>query len=369
MREQRIITTAPSNIALIKYMGKSDSTQNLPENPSLSMTLQSLCTVAEVELNSGSPRSQWIPESPSWRPRDFGPDRFWMTPDLSPSGLDKLIRHVDRVRAAVPALYQQFRMEFDQELWRSAELTLKTANTFPASSGIASSASSFAAVTLAVCAVFSADPSRWITVWKEHPGLKKSLAQLSRLGSGSSCRSFEGPWVYWEGEKALVPPGIDLPEMAHFVILMSTQPKQVSSSEAHLRIKTSPLWEKRVERVISRTAQILEAMKTKNIKQMALLAWAELWEIHSLFHTASSPFTYWEPGTVQALQFFSQWMDQDAPPIVTLDAGPNLHIIVDRKDREVWRSRLRAEFSSFQILEDTQGLGAKIEDWRADGVG
>ena len=366
---QRIITRAPSNIALIKYMGKSDSDRNLPENPSLSMTLHSLCTVAELELSLGGGEIRWVPEAPAWRPRDLSSGGFWVSPDLSVSGRDKLLRHINHVREVVPALYEQFGIELDQELWRSGSFTFRTANTFPASSGIASSASSFAAVTLAACASFSRDSNRWNQAWRERPELRKSLAQISRRGSGSSCRSFEGPWVYWEGENSYSPSQVNLPEMAHFVVLISTKPKQVSSSEAHLKIKTSPLWEKRVERVIVRTAEILEAMRMSDVSKMARLAWAELWEMHSLFHTCSAPFTYWEPGTIQALQFFSQWIDQEAPPIVTLDAGPNVHLIVDRKDRELWRSRLQKQFEGYQVLEDAQGQGAKIEDWRTDGVG
>ncbi len=368
MREQRIVARAPSNIALIKYMGKSDSTLNIPENPSLSMTLSSLCTVAEVE-RSGAGGNYWFPELPRFRPKDLAPGGLWISPDLSLSGRDKLLRHVDRVRDAVPALYDQFGIELDRETWRSAGLSLRTANTFPASSGIASSASSFAAVTLGVAAAFATDERSWSRAWQGLPELRRILAQLSRRGSGSSCRSFEGPWVYWEGEKAFVPHGLRLPEMAHFVILISTSPKQVSSSEAHLKIKSSPLWEKRVERVAARTAQLLEAMRSADLRKMSHLAWAELWEMHSLFHTASAPFTYWEPGTLQALQFFSQWIDQSSPPIVTLDAGPNVHVIVDRSEKDLWRSRLKEQFKDFQILEDAQGQGAKIEEWSTNGVG
>ena len=368
MRKLRIVARAPSNIALIKYMGKSDSSKNLPDNPSLSMTLNSLCTVADVERIE-KPGDHWLPEVPRFRPGDLPSDRMWVSPDLSLSGREKLLKHVERVREAVPAIYEKFGIALDQEAWRGAGLHLRTANTFPASSGIASSASSFAAVTLAVAASFALDEASWSRVWGEQPELKRALAQLSRRGSGSSCRSFEGPWVYWEGESSWIPSGIQLPEMAHFVILISTQPKQVSSSEAHLRIKTSPLWERRVERVRMRSNQLLSAMRTSDLRKLAQLAWTETWEMHSLFHTASEPFTYWEPGTVEALQYFSSWMGQESPPIVTLDAGPNVHVMVDSNDQKIWLYRLQEQFRDFQILEDGQGLGAKIEEWNTNGVG
>ncbi len=369
MRPKRIVTRAPSNIALMKYMGKLDSQKNIPDNPSLSMTLSRLCTVVEVEVTRGEAESRWVAEAPRFRPLDLSRGGIWASPELSTSGRSKVLTHVDRVRALIPSLYDRFGLEWDQEVWRFGQLQFRTANTFPAASGIASSASSFAALTLATCAAFTRDAEVWNRIWADRSDFRRALAQISRLGSGSSCRSFEGPWVYWEGENAFAPVELALPEMAHFVVLIRTQPKDVSSSEAHLRVKTSPLWAGRVDRVIHRTTEVLQAMKTADLQAVSRLAWAELWEMHSLFHTAAQPFTYWEPGTLQALQFLSQWVGQDAGPIVTLDAGPNVHLIVDQKYRDLWLSRLKAEFTGFQILEDVQGAGAQIDEWSTDGLG
>src|SRR3954463_15609205 len=85
---------APSNIALIKYMGKTDSSLNLPENSSLSMTLESLCTWVELEERAGAGQMGWVPEAPSLAPAGI------RVPSLSDNGKAKLLRHVERVRAA-----------------------------------------------------------------------------------------------------------------------------------------------------------------------------------------------------------------------------------------------------------------------------
>jgi diphosphomevalonate decarboxylase len=371
---------APSNIALIKYMGKKDSQMNVPANPSLSMTLNSLCTVTEVEMLLGG-GSVWLPETPRLRPHDLMENSqgelLWLTPQLSDSGQGKLIRHLERVRQEIPKIYSQFGMCLNVQATQSAQIRVRTANTFPLSSGIASSASSFASVTLALAAALAADRGEFERAYQAEPLLRRSLARLSRQGSGSSCRSFEGPWVYWEGEESVALSDVDLPEMAHFVILMSSEPKEVSSSEAHLRIQTSPLWQGRVQRVELRIRAMIEAMQWGGKKvggaegsplaRISRLAWAELWEMHSLFHTAEVPFTYWQPATVQGLQFFAQWMGQDSSPIVTLDAGPNLHLIVPKVEQEIWRKRLQKEFHTFKILEDQQGLGAKLEKLEDSG--
>lgn len=51
-------------------------------------------------------------------------------------------------------------------------------------------------------------------------------------------------------------------------------------------------------------------------------------------------------------------MDSSRPPIVTLDAGPNVHIIVETSTAEEWRLALNKEFPGLKILHDTQGHGA-----------
>ena len=63
-----------------------------------------------------------------------------------------------------------------------------------------------------------------------------------------------------------------------------------------------------------------------DIAEVSRLSWTEMWEMHSLFHTASPAFSYWEPGTIHALRTFAEDVLSDHPPIVTLDAGPNVHI-------------------------------------------
>jgi mevalonate pyrophosphate decarboxylase len=82
--------------------------------------------------------------------------------------------------------------------------------------------------------------------------------------------------------------------------------------------------------------------------------------MHSLFHTSAQPFSYWQGGTMDALQWLSPLIRSEEPPIVTLDAGPNVHVIVPEKHRADWRSRLHGKFGTRVILEDAQGTGAEL---------
>jgi diphosphomevalonate decarboxylase len=347
------IVRAPSNIALIKYMGKIGASAHLPENASLSMTLDRLATWVEIESSPApparAPTVRLLPQAPRVRA-----DRL-RVPDLSEAGRAKVIRHVERVRASAREILPAFGLESAES---GRDLVLRSANTFPEASGIASSASSFAAITLATAYACAREPEAFGRAFASRPELKRALARVSRQGSGSSCRSFEGPFVLWEGENAFSVPSA-LPPLRHFVILISESAKEVSSSEAHERVKTSPLWQGRVLRAESRLAALLRAVEQGELVSVARLAWQEAWEMHSLFHTSAEPFSYWQPGTMGALRWLAPFVREGgAPPIVTLDAGPNLHLIVPETQSPLWTERLHERFGTSAVLSDTQGTGA-----------
>lgn len=345
----RILVRAPSNIALIKYMGKTDPSRNLPENPSLSMTLNHLCTYLEIELvrdgqgrfklDSSLPK---LPQGTRIFPVNFGE-----------KATTKFEKHYRRVQSRMS--------ELGASAGDQASVVVRSVNTFPAGSGIASSASSFAALTLGAFLANSQDVSAAAMLLKSEKGvaLRRKLARLSREGSGSSCRSFEGPWVQWS-EGDATPCSSRMPEIAHFVVVVSAGEKKVSSSDAHLQVKTSALWSGRVSRVTERFNLTAAAIEAGDFAAVARLAWSEMWEMHSLFHTSEKPFTYWEPRTIEAIQFFSEFMSATNPPIVTLDAGPNVHVLVPKADQQLWRARLAEKFGSGALLEDSQGSGAEV---------
>jgi diphosphomevalonate decarboxylase len=272
-----------------------------------------------------------------------------------------MTRHWKRVGEVSPEFLQA--AGFRARSGGPTSVTLQTLNTFPMGSGIASSASSFAALTLAglVASVQEEDLERLRSFWKtpQAASLKRSCARVSRQGSGSSCRSFEGPWVEWSHEDA-AQFATKMPEMAHFVVVLSKTEKLISSSQAHLRVKTSPQWAGRVSRVNQRFHLMKSAMLEGDIAKVARFAWSEMWEMHNLFHTASEPFSYWLPGTLNALHTFADDMLSSQPPIVTLDAGPNLHVLIPQTERSKWFAILKERFGEENLLSDAQGMGAAI---------
>ncbi len=353
-----ILVRAPSNIALVKYMGKDTDASsgaagpNVPTNGSLSMTLDSLCTLMEFRPSSGSRFIAELPRLAGFSPRAGTSTQAPSVPHLSDQGTDRLLAHVERVRGALPELLS----DLGGASAKAQGWEIRSANTFPAASGIASSASSFAAVTLATVIAGATDQARVRRALDEGTALRRRIARLSRQGSGSSCRSFEGSFVEWQGEDAQAVKS-SMPKLLDLVLVIGAEEKEVSSSQAHLRVKSSPLWEGRVSRVQSRLRRLAPALAAGSFSDVAAIAWEELWEMHSLFHTAADPFTYWLPGSVKALRWASAYRSE---AIVTMDAGPNVHFLVPESARDLWLSRLREQFPREEILVDAQGSGAEV---------
>lgn len=340
-----VLARAPSNIAIVKYMGKVPGAQNLPENPSVSLTLDQLCSYVEIAPLDG-PEDRFENQAP--------PSLELMAPELSPAGAAKFLGHVARFRAESRTLSGRSGVAFRSV---GGSVSIRSANTFPHSAGIASSASSFAALSLALFAFFAEDRSEFARRWEEDESLREAVAEFSRTGSGSSCRSLMGPWVSWEGSQARRL-HCKLPRLVDLVLIAGTEPKAVGSSEAHSRVKTSPHWQGRVERATRRHGRAIQAIEEGDLDSLAQVAFADFRDMHDLFHTSEPPFTYWNDQTKLLREFF----DRAGPGryLLTMDAGPNLHLIVPDTDADRWIARLEGEFRGLRILQDGQGKGAEL---------
>ena len=152
-------------------------------------------------------------------------------------------------------------------------------------------------------------------------------ANLSRLGSGSSCRSFFRPWALWDDEKV---DAIELPysELIHHVVIISDKEKEVSSKMAHHQIHTSPQYVQRPARARERLKALLHALQTQNWLNAYEICWEEFIDMHQLFASASPPFSYINEKTETLLSLLKAfWQSHQDGPIVTMDAGPNVHLL------------------------------------------
>lgn len=291
-----IEASAPSNIALIKYMGKLDAAQNKPCNTSLSFTLDHLRTFVRIQKSDHLVADQWS----AFRRDDLRPI------ELTEKGQKKFLAHFDYLKKT-----------FDI----TGQFEIQSANNFPSDCGLASSASSFAALTLALHA--------WGVQMKRFDLYSMAeLAALSKRGSGSSCRSFFTPWATWSAER-IGPVEIGtISALKHQVILCDESVKSVSSSEAHARVLTSDLFKGRPERAEHRLAELVSAFNKSNWKMAFEICWNEFWDMHLLFHTSVPAFMYMNPDSQNVLgQILKYWEQKQDGPIVTMDAGSNIHLL------------------------------------------
>ena len=320
--------SAPSNIALIKYMGKSDAQNNRPANSSLSYTLDHLQSFVEIE--------SWDRPYDSWEMLS-GPQFGRL--ELSAEGQKKFLNHLKYLK--------------DLFLFEGNFL-VRSNNNFPADCGVASSASSFAALTKAACLAMGEITKARNPRRQDLTALE--LASMSRKGSGSSCRSFFSGWVLWSGEQ--VEP-MELPQknLIHVLAIVNDEKKAVSSSQAHKLISTSALYQGRPERAESRLSSLTQALLTSQWQKAYEITWAEFWDMHALFETAQPPFGYMASGSLKALDLGrKQWQGAQDGPLITMDAGANVHFLY-RADQKALAFDLSEKLKQyFTVLSNSEVL-------------
>ena len=285
---------APSNIALIKYMGKKPQEGNIPDNPSISYTLPHLLTSVELELSDDY--------EDLWEPLH---KEGYIAPSLGPKESMRFLNHLQKLK-------DKFEVK--------EHFIVRSANSFPQNCGLASSASSFAALTKVCVQAFCELTNRPLLSVEEQ-------ASLSRQGSGSSCRSFMEPWCMWS-EDRINNINFPLSKLLHMVVVADDKKKRVSSSEAHKRVSSSLLYRGRAERATIRLGLLIEAMNLKDWTKAYELCWAEFWDMHALFETSEPSFGYMNQKTFEVLHHAkSIWTRISDGPIVTMDAGPNVHLL------------------------------------------
>jgi len=287
-------------------------------------------------------------------------EKDWIHPNLSEPEIQKAKKKLDKIYPKVISVLNLFNIETEGPL----KIIFRSANTFPASAGIASSASSMASLTLALSFALAKDKDYIKNIFNENESLKCALAGISREASGSSCRSFLGPFVFWD-EKGIFKFKSEsikkLPKFSDILILVSQDKKEVSSSTAHEKVKSSPFWHGRCDRATQRIHALEKALSAQDWKKCALITFNESLDMHNLFHTSKPSFSYYFPDTQKVIDWYKSILEkEDQPPLFTMDAGPNVHLLVPSQNKELWIQRLKNEFPRFNILSDEEGNGASI---------
>lgn len=327
--------TAPSNIALIKYWGKSDAQNQWPANDSISMTLSKSFSKASAFVND-------LPEDVFY----FNDQRLRADEPFA----EKTFQHLRRLKN-----YLQVDSNF----------TLSTKNSFPASCGIASSASSMAAITLAVLAA-QLDRSSLDNLYEEL-GIQQ-ISNLARLGSGSACRSLLGGYVHWKKNSNAHSQSIerlatseDL-ELCDIITLVSKEGKKVSSTEAHRSAWSSPLFLPRLAGLPARLKALQDFLQNGHFYPLAELAEQEAIDLHAIAMSSVPSIRYMTEDSSQIMAWVRfQRQHHGLPAFFSLDAGPNVHILCKKKDLELVHSQLLSNFKGLEVLIDSLGSGPTLE--------
>jgi diphosphomevalonate decarboxylase len=308
---------APANIAFIKYWGKADEKLRLPLNASLSMNLSACTTTTTVE---------------------FSPE---FTDDRVSDGFDKkrIITHIDRLRKAAGI---------------GLRATISTKNSFPTSSGVASSASGFAALTVAAAAALSLERT------------EKELTMFARLGSGSACRSIPDGFVEWKKREmhetsyaySLYPH--DYWDLRDILVIVDAGMKKVPTTEGMSAVRTSPFFPARLAALPGRIACIKEAMKQKNFQQFGEIVEEECLDMHHVMQTQNPPLYYWNNVTQEIMDAVAGWRKNGISVYFTIDAGPNVHLICEGKDEQRAIKAIQGMKGIKEIIVNKPSRGAHV---------
>ena len=302
---------APSNIAFVKYWGVVDAALTLPYNESVSMNLDACSTTTSVTFEGRLEADEVLI---AWFGQEERP--------ASGRPYERVVAQLDRVRARAGI---------------EARARVRSANNFPADAGIASSASGFAALTLAAAAA---------------AGLRLDERELSILtrhsGSGSACRSIPDGFVHWHNDgtdagsyaTSVAPP--EHWALADVVAVVDAGIKRVSSAENHQRAATSPYFPVRLQEVPARIDQTLLAIRDHDLGALGAICEADAVSMHVVAMTSIPPTFYWNAGTMAVMHALLRWRDEGLFAYFTMDAGANVHAICAAPDRAEVERRLRA---------------------------
>jgi len=320
---------AGTNIALVKYWGKRDEVLNLPATGSLSLTLDRLGTRTRVAFDGG----------------DGGRDRVTLDgAAASEKVAARVTAFLDRVRARAGI---------------AARATVVTDNSVPTASGLASSASGFAALALA------ATGAAGLTL------APTELSVLARLGSGSAARSIFGGFV--EMSPGVRPDGTDA--AAHpldaaagwnvrLVVAITAAGEKALGSTAAMRrtAETSPYYEAWVRSVDGDLAAARAAVAGRDLAALGAVAERSAMRMHASAMAADPPILYWNPATVAAMARVGALRAEGAAASFTIDAGPHVKVLCDAREAEAVSAALAGTPGVLRTLIAAPGPGARLEE-------
>lgn len=300
------VTTHPT-VSLVKYFGVRDEKERLPYRSSFALALENLTTTTTASFNKEEK------------------DNIVINGYDDEQGIKMIQAFIDRFR---------------EETKLSVYFNVNSSNNFPTASGLASSGSGFAALALALGELCQVNMT------------KKQLSRLARLGSGSAVRSFHGGMVLWHrgcssnGNDCFAEtifPAHHWPELRMIVVVVSTQPKEISTRNAGKLIIKSPSYRDWVKLADNRIDSIKAAIENKNIETVGTIMETDCQEMHHCL--AEVGINYHTRQTHQVIKLISTLRENEISCYWTSDAGPQVKILCLENDVEAITEKIRQETS------------------------
>ncbi len=348
-----VVWQAPSNLALIKYWGKKG--QQLPANPSLSMTLRQSVTTLEAQFSLMPDSHQAV--SDLWE--------FQFQGESSNTFDKKIFAHLETMASYYPFLLR-------------TKLNLRSRNSFPHSAGIASSAS--ASMSTALLVEGLASLLRGQKIEKSDPMFLRRASFLARLGSGSAARSAFPTGALWgkatnhdsSSDEWAVGVESDLPYLKNLedmILVVDESKKKVSSREGHALMNQHPYRDARYAQARERLEDlwhlISKASRSEDFHLFGPIIEAEAMDLHSLMMSSVPPVVLMAPATLAIILALWEWRkSSNVPAYFTLDAGPNLHLLypkaVEPAVQEFKKIISEKNLLPSQIIYDGVGSGPQL---------
>lgn len=324
----KVAYSSPSNLAIIKYWGKHGN--QLPQNPSISLTLSTSKSITSLDWSKN--KSDKI-----------------ISVDFYFDGKknDQFAQRIEKFLQSIVSIFP-----FLQDV----HLVIKSKNTFPHSSGIASSASAMSALSLCLCEM----EKEIFNIDEEH--FHKKASFISRLGSGSASRSvfpYWAEWGQWEGNQdysdlwatPLIDVHNEFMDVQDSILIASKSEKSVSSSAGHALMENNDYAPVRYAQANQRMYDLEKALQLGDWEQFGMIAENEALTLHALMMSSKESYLLMEPATITMIRKIRDFRNSTNLPVYfSLDAGPNIHILYPGSSKDQVHTFIKEEL--VELCED-----------------
>jgi len=336
----------PSNIALIKYWGKK--TGQIPQNPSLSFTLDSSYTQMTLKYQSK---------------KNLGSSDLDLSYSFAGSNNINFQQRIKKYLESILEIYP---------FLTGLKLEIHSTNSFPHSAGIASSASSMGALALILCSL----EKRIFNTLSDKNEFDQKASYLARLASGSASRSIYPAIACWgknsdisqASDEFAVPLDLekDIDPIFHnfcdSILIISSAPKEISSSDGHLLMNDNPYAGVRYQQAGINFSHLLTALGSGDLKLFSEIVINEALSLHSLMMTSRPSFLLIKPQTLAAIEKINTLKKSTGYDLAyTLDAGPNIHLLYPERlkieIKDFIERELKIYLENGHYIEDRVGMG------------